>query len=155
MKIYEFHAEIKKQDSIDAAYIEFPYDVEMEFGVKGQVKVWATFDGYEYRGSLAKMGHQCHILGITKNIRDRIQKQPGDIVHVTLKKDDEPRTIEVPEDLKKEMEKHEEAKVFFDTLSFTNQKQYVQWITSAKKEETRNKRIEISIDMLLNKVKHP
>lgn len=42
MKVYEFDAKIIKQDSIDAAYIEFPYDVEKEFGVKGQVKVWVT-----------------------------------------------------------------------------------------------------------------
>lgn len=40
MEIYEFDAEIKKQDSIDATFVEFPYDVEKEFGVKGQVKVW-------------------------------------------------------------------------------------------------------------------
>jgi hypothetical protein len=50
MKTYEFDAEIKKQDSIDAPFVEFPYDVEKEFGVKGQVKVLATFDGCEYRG---------------------------------------------------------------------------------------------------------
>lgn len=155
MKVYEFDAKIIKQDSIDAAYIEFPYDVEKEFGVKGQVKVWVTFDGYEYRGSLAKMGHQCHILGITKKIRASINKQPGDTVHVILRKDDEPRTVDIPDDFKKAMEKNEEAKVFFDTLSFTNQKQYVQWITSAKKEETRNKRLQLSIDKLLNKIKHP
>lgn len=114
-----------------------------------------NFDGYEYRGSLAKMGHQCHILGITKKIRASINKQPGDTVHVILRKDDEPRTVDIPDDFKKAMEKNEEAKVFFDTLSFTNQKQYVQWITSAKKEETRNKRLQLSIDKLLNKIKHP
>ena len=35
MKIYEFDAVIIKHDSIDAAFIEFPYDVEKEFGVRG------------------------------------------------------------------------------------------------------------------------
>ncbi|WP_010233489.1 DUF1905 domain-containing protein [Clostridium arbusti] len=39
MKSYEFDAVIKKHGTIDAAYIEFPYDVEKEFGTKGQVKV--------------------------------------------------------------------------------------------------------------------
>lgn len=44
MKTYEFDAVIIKQGDIDAAYIEFPYDVEEEFGTKGQVKVRATIN---------------------------------------------------------------------------------------------------------------
>ena len=119
------------------------------------MKIWATFDGYEYPGSLAKMGHHCHILGITKKIRNEIKKQPGDTVHLVLKKDDQPRIIEIPEDFKREMEKDEEVNIFFETLSYTNQKRYVKWITSAKKSETRNRRIKLSISMLVNKVKHP
>lgn len=155
MKIYEFNAEIKKQDSIDATFIEFPYDVEKEFGVKGQVKIWATFDGCEYRGSLAKMGHSCHILGMTQKIRAAIGKKQGDTVHVILKKDDEPRIVEIPEDFKKLLEENEQALSFFNALSYTNQKAYTEWITSSKKAETREKRISESISMLLSKVKRP
>ncbi|MHB1392863.1 MAG: YdeI/OmpD-associated family protein [Clostridia bacterium] len=153
MKKYEFDAEIKKQPSIDAAFIEFPYDVEKEFGVKGQVKVLATFDGCEYRGSLAKMGHNCHMLGITQKVRASIGKNPGDIVHVILKKDEEPRIVEIPEDFRQLLEENEQALGFFETLSYTNRKEYVQWITSAKKAETREKRVKDTIVMLLNKVK--
>ena len=82
--IYEFKAEIKKVPDIDGAYIEFPYDVKNEFG-KGRVKVIATFDGEPYEGSLVKMGTPCHILGLRKDIRKKIGKQPGDIVLVTIK----------------------------------------------------------------------
>ena len=86
-KIYEFKAEIKKVPDIDGAYIEFPYDVKNEFG-KGRVKVIATFDGEPYEGSLVKMGTPCHILGLRKDIRKKIGKQPGDIVLVTIKEKD-------------------------------------------------------------------
>ncbi|HPB80127.1 MAG TPA: DUF1905 domain-containing protein, partial [Sedimentibacter sp.] len=68
----------------DGAYIEFPYDVKEEFG-KGRVKVYATFDGEPYVGSLVRMGTPCHIIGIRKDIRAKINKQPGDIVHVTIR----------------------------------------------------------------------
>ncbi|HYF81947.1 MAG TPA: YdeI/OmpD-associated family protein [Clostridia bacterium] len=155
MKTYEFDAEIKKQDSIDAAFVEFPYEVEKEFGVKGQVKVAATFDGCEYRGSLAKMGHNCHILGMTQKIRAAIGKKPGDIVHVILKKDDEPRVVEMPEDFKKQLEENEQALSFFNALSYTNQKVYAEWIANAKKVETREKRVKDAITMLSDKVKRP
>lgn len=69
---------------MDAAYIEFPYDVRKEFG-KGRVKVHATFDGEPYDGSLVKMGTECHIIGIRKDIRKKIGKQAGNIVSVTIK----------------------------------------------------------------------
>lgn len=82
--IYQFEAVIKKVSDIDGAYIEFPYDVRKVFG-KGRVKVTATFDGVEYNGSLVKMGTPCHIIGIRKDIRKKIGKQPGDMIKVTIK----------------------------------------------------------------------
>ena len=86
-KIYEFDAVIKKVEGINGAYIDFPYDVQKEFG-KGRVFVTATFDGFEYKGSLVRMKTPNHIIGIRKDIRDVIQKQPGDTIHVTLQERD-------------------------------------------------------------------
>lgn len=83
-KIYEFDAEILKVPDIDGAYIEFPYDVREEFG-KGRVKVNATFDGEPYEGSLVRMQTPGHIIGIRKDIRAKINKQPGDTINVTIK----------------------------------------------------------------------
>lgn len=82
-KVYEFEAEIKKVPDIDGAYIEIPFDVKAEFG-KGRVPVIATFDGESYEGSLVKMKTPCHIIGIRKEIRAKIGKQPGDSVKVAI-----------------------------------------------------------------------
>ena len=82
-KIYEFTAVMRKVPDIDGAYVEIPFDVREEFG-KGRVKVHATFDGVGYDGSLVRMGTPCHILGLRKDIRARIGKQPGDTVAVRL-----------------------------------------------------------------------
>ena len=84
IKTYTFDAIIKKVPDIDGAYIEFPYDVREEFG-KGRVKVAATFDGCPYDGSLVRMGTPGHIIGIRKDIRQKINKQPGDTIHVEIK----------------------------------------------------------------------
>lgn len=82
-KTYEFEAVIKKVPDIDGAYIEFPFDVREEFG-KGRVKVHATFDSIPYDGSLVRMKTPGHIIGIRKEIRQKIGKQPGDIIKVTI-----------------------------------------------------------------------
>lgn len=89
-KIYEFQAVIEPVPDKGGAYIRFPYDIRKEFG-KGRVKVQATFDGCPYRGSLVNMGVKnenssvCYILGIRKDIREKIGKQPGDTMTVTIK----------------------------------------------------------------------
>lgn len=88
-KLYEFEAEIKKVPDIDGAYVEMPFDVRTEFG-KGRVKVHATFDGERYDGSIVNMGIKnddgsiCYIIGIRKDIRAKIGKNPGDSVKVTV-----------------------------------------------------------------------
>ncbi len=83
-KVYEFDAVIQKVPDIDGAYVEFPYDVKEEFG-KGRVKVHATFDGVPYDGSLVRMKIINHIIGLRKDIRAQIGKQPGETVHVTIR----------------------------------------------------------------------
>lgn len=86
-KKYEFEAEIKKVPDIDGAYIEIPFDIKEIFG-KGRVPVIATFDGIEYLGSIVKMGTPCYIIGVRKDIRAQINKQPGDIIRATIKERD-------------------------------------------------------------------
>ena len=88
-KTYTFKAEIKKVPDIDGAYIEFPYDLKREF-IKGRIKVHALFDGEPYDGSIVNMGlkHEdgsiCYILGIRKDIRQKINKQAGDTIEVII-----------------------------------------------------------------------
>ena len=82
-KVYRFTAEIKKVPDMDGAYVEIPFDVKAAF-VKGRVPVHATFDGEPYDGQLVRMGTPCHIIGLRKDIRKKIGKQPGDRVEVTV-----------------------------------------------------------------------
>jgi hypothetical protein len=87
--LYSFDAVIRKVPGQDGAYVEVPFDLKKEFG-KGRMKVYATFDGVPYEGSIVNMGltHAdgtiCYILGIRKDIRMQIGKQAGDTVSVTF-----------------------------------------------------------------------
>lgn len=83
-KTYEFDAVIIRAPDMDAAYVEIPFDVKETFG-RERVPVYATFDGVPYSGSIIRMGTPCHIIGIRKDIRKQIGKQPGDTVRVTIR----------------------------------------------------------------------
>ena len=88
-KVYEFRAVIQPVPEKNGAYIRFPYDLRKEFG-KGRVKVQATFDNVPYDGSIVNMGVKnkdgsiCYIIGIRKDIREKIGKQVGDTVEVRI-----------------------------------------------------------------------
>jgi hypothetical protein len=137
------------------AFISVPFDVEQEYGTKGQVKVNVTFDGHPYRGVIANMGTGSHIIGVRKDIREAIGKGPGDIVVVTIEKDDKERVVDVPAELNSLLSKNAKAKSFYDSLSFTNRKEYAVWISTAKKEETKTKRLKAILPKLLSGKKNP
>ena len=88
-KLYEYDAVIQPADK-GGAYVVFPHDIRAEFG-KGRAKVIATFDGEPYEGSVVNMGVKnpdgsvCYIIGVLKEIRMKIGKQPGDTVRVTIR----------------------------------------------------------------------
>lgn len=89
-KEYKFDAKIHKVPDQDAAYIIFLYDIRQEFG-RGHVKAIATIDSVPYDGSIVNMGVKnpdgsiCYIVGVRKDIRQRIAKQSGHTVRVTIK----------------------------------------------------------------------
>jgi len=90
-KNYEYDAVIQSSAiGKGGAYVSFPYDIRAEFG-KGRVKVHATFDGEPYNGSIVNMGLKnadgstCYIIGVLKDIRAKIGKQPGEMVTITVR----------------------------------------------------------------------
>ncbi len=64
------------------------------------------------------------------------------------------RTIETPAELQKLLEKNKTAAAFFDSLAFTHKREYVEWIVSAKKEETKTRRLETTMEKLIAQKKN-
>ena len=145
----EFDAVILRNADVasSGAWVEFPFSVYDLFGVKGRVPVAATFDSEPYRGSLMKMGGESYMLVMLKALREKIGKQPGDTVHVRLELDTSPRTVELAQDVRDELERtHQGAK--FLALSYSRQREYQQWIDEAKRPTTRASRITKMAEML-------
>jgi hypothetical protein len=153
MKQYKFTATIQP-NSGGAPFVFFPYDTKQEFGTRAQIRVKATFDGVPYSGALVKYADPQHLLPVTNNICAQIGKGPGDRVSVVIERDESVRTIEIPAALKA-MLKKEGLLPVFEKLSYTHRREYIRWITEAKKEETRITRQGKAIDMLRKGVKTP
>jgi hypothetical protein len=129
------------------AGIEIPLNVLEEFGTRAQIKVAGTIDGCPYRGSIAQMGGM-HAMIVKKEMREAIHKDAGDTVHVIMERDTLPRIVQIPEDFQQVLDDYPDIKEYFEKLSYTHQKEYIDWIESAKKKETRDKRMLITIQNL-------
>lgn len=106
-------------------------------------------DKVEYRGSLSKMGGDCHMLGLTQAVRKQLKKSFGDEVYVKLWEDKEERIVEIPEDVQLVFDAHPKAFELYQNMSYTHRKEFMRWITDAKKPETRERRKLKIIEIIL------
>ncbi|WP_051317116.1 YdeI/OmpD-associated family protein [Ectobacillus panaciterrae] len=76
-------------------------------------------------------------------------------VKKTISEKTENRELEMPTELEDLLNQKEDAKLFFQSLSYTYKKEYIQWITSAKREETKRKRLQQTMEKLEQGKKGP
>jgi hypothetical protein len=69
--------------------------------------------------------------------------------------DPKTKTVKLPADFAAGLKKNKKQQAFFNSLSFTNKKEYIEWIVTAKREETRNERLKASIERLGKEWKNP
>jgi hypothetical protein len=113
----------------------------------GMVKVKGTIDGFEIcQYNLMPMGNGGLFLPVRAEIRKKIRKECGDIVMVILYPDND--IFETPGEFMLCLQDEPLALKFFTSLSEGQKRVYVQWIYSAKKEETKVNRMAASINRL-------
>ena len=113
----------------------------------GWVKVKGTIDGFAIsKYHLMPSGEGTLMLFVKAAIRKKIKKQAGDFVHIVLYPDNEP--MEVPEELLLCLQEDADAIRFFNSLTESEQHNYVKWIYAAKTEQTKVDRIAKTLDLL-------
>jgi hypothetical protein len=145
---------LKLEGVAGSAAFHVPFDVEEVFGTRARVPVCGTINGFPYRSSIMNMGDG-HMMVVNREMRAGANVQAGDVVEVVMARDTAERIIEAPADLKKALAADKRAREFFDTLSYTHRKEYVRWITGAKRAETRADRVAKTIKMLNQGIKTP
>jgi len=118
----------------------------------GWVKVFGTIDGYEIKKySLMPMGDGTLFLAVRAEIRKKINKKQGDMIHVVLYPDNAP--LEVPVEMMMCLKDEPRALKFFNSITESEQKHYINWIYSAKKVETKVSRMVETINRLSSGLK--
>jgi hypothetical protein len=109
--------------------------------------VRATINGYTWAGRVSRMGGE-FLLGLRRDVRDGAGVEAGDDVTVTLVLDEAPREVEVPPALARALDADAEAAAKFEALAYTHRKEFAGWIAEAKKDDTRERRVARTLEML-------
>ncbi len=128
--------------------VRIPFNVEKTFGSRARVAVKGTLNGFSFRSSIFPMGDGTHFMMVNKAMQRGASVGPGEAARFSIERDTEPRTVEVPADLTRSLAERPEAGWRFEEMPYSHKKEYVEWIESAKRAETRARRIERALDML-------
>jgi hypothetical protein len=130
-----------------ATGLPVPEDVVLALGAGKKPAVYVTIGDYTYRSTVAPYTEGYRIPLSAEN-RAGARVAAGDLVEVELALDTEPREAVVPEDFAVALDADQEARRFFDTLSYSNKQSYLLWVTGTKNPETRARRVAQGVELL-------
>lgn len=120
--------------------IHIPDEVMEKLGAGKKPAVRITINGYTYRSTVAVMGGR-FMAGVNAENREKRKVAGGDKVVVDIAVDDDPREVTVPADFETALNRNAKARKYFDSLSYSKRKAFVQGIEGAKTAETRQRRM--------------
>jgi hypothetical protein len=145
----KFKTTVHQAEGMNATGIEVPAKIVEALGPGKKHKVSVAINGYTYRSTVAVYSGRFFI-PLAKEHRDKAGVKAGQKIEVGLELDTAPREVEVPKDFAAALKKAG-ARAAFDKLAFTHRKEHVRSIEEAKAPETRARRIEKSVAMVLGK----
>lgn len=96
---------------------------------------------------LARMGGES-MVGFSKAARAEAGVELGATVTFTITADTAPRVVEVPDDLAEALAADPAVAQSFDAMAYSHRKEYVRWVTEAKRDQTRQDRIAKTVEMV-------
>lgn len=130
------------------AMVRFPLNVSKKLGSKARVAIKGSVNGFAIRTSAFPNGDGSHHIMFNKEMRAGAKAEIGDTVLVEVELDGVERAPLVPPELKKAIDSAPAAKKVWVTITPRAKEEWCQWIASAKKDETRVRRIETTVKRL-------
>ena len=124
-----------------------PVDVVEGLGAGKRPPVQVTINGFTYRSTIAVMGG-VFMVGVNSENRAGAGVKGGEEVDVDIELDTKPRELAVPAELAAALDAEPDARRTFDGLSYSNRLWHSLQVTTARTDETRERRLAKSIEAL-------
>jgi hypothetical protein len=132
----------------DWTFLVLPAAASAKLPTRSMVTVDGTIEGERFQATLEPDGQGSHWLKIDKALSEAAGVAAGDTVALEIApvaKEPEPK---VPDDLRKALAANAAAKATWADITPVARRDWVHWVTSGKKAETRVKRIAVACDKL-------
>ena len=141
----KFRAQVEPNEPMTG--LEVPPEVVEALGGGKRPRVNITVNGHSWRSRVAIMRGR-YLLGLSNANRQAAGVVTGDEVEVDVEFDAEPSVVAEPADFARALDADPAARTAYDRLAYSHQREHVRAIESAKKPETRARRIEKAVAML-------
>jgi hypothetical protein len=129
-------------------FLILPKDASAKLPTRAMTTVEGIINGHPFRATLEPDGQKSHWLKVNKKMREAAGAEVGDVVPIeilSVGKEPEPR---VPVDLRRALAAAPEARAVWSDITPIARRDWIVWITSAKRSETRARRIHNACEML-------
>ena len=142
--------------AVDWTFLTLPKEASVQLPSRGMTSVEGTFNGLAFQTTLQPDGQGGHWLKVDRKLREAAGAEAGDIVSLEIAPVAEEPEPRVPADLRKALAAaNPKARAVWSDITPVARRDWIQWIESAKREETRLKRIENACDMLTKGKRRP
>jgi bacteriocin resistance YdeI/OmpD-like protein/uncharacterized protein DUF1905 len=137
-------------------FLTLPKEASSKLPSRGQTTVEGTFNGFPFRATLEPDGQGGHWLKVDRKMREAAGAEPGDVVTLEIAPMAQEPEPTVPVDLRKALASAPpKAREMWSDITPAARRDFIHWITSPKRPETRVKRIETTCDMLAKGKRRP
>ena len=134
-------------------FVIIPDDVVRALGATGRTSVAGSIDGRPFSNQImpyrdgSPAGRQFY-MPINRGVRALIGKRPGEDVEFELKRDDAPREVPVPDELRAALRADERVAAVWAALPPSHRREHSSFVADAKRAETRARRVEQTLERI-------
>ncbi|HEY7001508.1 MAG TPA: YdeI/OmpD-associated family protein [Candidatus Udaeobacter sp.] len=129
-------------------FLTLPKNVSAKLPSRGMTTVEGTINGFPFRATLQPDGQKSHWLKVDQKMREAAGADAGDVVTLEIAPAGEELESKVPADLRKALAAAPKALALWSDITPIARRDWIQWIVSAKRPETRARRIQNACRML-------
>ena len=129
-------------------FLTLPKNASAKLPSRGMTSVEGTFNGLAFRATLEPDGQGGHWLKVDRKLREAAGAEAGDAVSLEIAPVAEEPEPKVPADLRKALAAAPKARALWSDITPVARRDWIQWITSGKRAETRALRIDKACSML-------
>jgi hypothetical protein len=129
-------------------FLTLPKEASAKLSSRGLTAVEGTINGFPFQATLEPDGQKGHWLRVDRKMREAAGADAGDIVTLEMAPAGEEPEPKMPGDLRKALAAARQARALWLEITPMARRDWIHWITSAKRPETRARRVDNACSML-------